>query len=435
MKEDFLHFLWQHQYFNKRDLQTSEGENIEIFSPGTRNTNAGPDFLNARLKIGDVTWVGNVEIHIKSSDWKNHNHHCDPGYENVVLHVVWEEDVKISRIDNTSIPCLCLRERTDHGMMNRYLTLDRNTDGIPCSFHLKETPEIILLHAQDKSLIARLQRKAHFIINELNHKNQGDWEETAYQLLCQNFGFKLNAEPFLQLAVSLPYRLIKKHSDNILHAEALLFGMAGMLNRKFSDQYPNLLKKEFDFLSHKYGLENSRLNGSEWKFLRLRPANFPTIRIAQLASIICSSASLFSLLTDFESLSDLKKSFQRSQGEYWKNHYVFDTEVSGRKGINIGDDSIDNIIINTIVPLMSSYGKSRDQYELVDKAIGILEELKPEDNRITRQWKAAGMPVSSAAGSQGAIELFNNHCRNRLCLNCSIGVSVLKEEEEIYWTS
>ena len=287
MTENFLHYIWQFQYFNKDDLKTSEGELIQVFQPGIRNSNAGPDFSEAKIKIGKLEWRGSVEIHIKSSGWNDHHHSTDQAYEKVVLHVVWENNHPILRSDGSLMPTLELKNRVNPALWNRYKTLFTSAESIPCANSWHKIPDITKLSMLDKTVIQRLELKAGDV-KEVLSKNHNNWEETCYQLLCKNFGFKVNAESMLRLSQVLPYSILRKHIDKPLQIEALLFGQAGFLENVLEDEYVASLKREYRLLSKKYMLDSRQMKVVQWKFLRLRPANFPTVRLAQLASLLTS---------------------------------------------------------------------------------------------------------------------------------------------------
>ncbi len=322
MSESFLHYLWQFQYFDKRELKTTEGDSLIIFKPGLLNTDAGPDFSQAKVKVDGIDWAGSAEIHIKSSGWMDHGHHKDQAYENVVLHVVWEEDKPVYRADGTRIPSLELKGRVDDQLIKEYQKLTGNSSVIPCERSFEKTDSLIKLSMVDKALMQRLEEKANRV-GVLLAQNNGDWEETTYQMLAANFGFMVNKEPFLQLATRLPYKLIQKHRDHPLQVESLLFGQAGFLVAKTKDKYISSLFSEYQFLSKKYSLQPDQLNPAQWKFLRLRPSNFPTLRIAQLASLLQSRKSIFSTLIEIESYKELQSFFQITPSLYWQTHYRF----------------------------------------------------------------------------------------------------------------
>ncbi len=424
MNESFLHYIWQFQYFDRVDLKTQLGEQVSIFQTGILNTDAGPDFSQAKIRIDQIDWVGNVEIHTKASDWLNHKHTSDKAYENVILHVVWEDDTDIRRADGSVIPSLRLKGRVDESLIIAYKKLMNDASAIPCNKSFNGVPNLIKLSMLDKSLLQRLESKSG-VIYQLVKSNHGDWEETTYQLLAKNFGFKINSDPLFQLAKSLPYKFIQKHSSSLQQIEALLFGQAGMLETKTKDEYFSSLYTEYAFLSKKYSLNASRLNPSQWKFLRLRPANFPTLRMAQFASFLFIHKNLFSTIIEADSYSKLIDIFSTATSIYWRTHYHFAKKAKGIVPV-LGESSKQNILINSIVPLLAAYSKTRDEYRFMERAIEILQHVPAENNRITKMWTELGTSVKTAFDSQALIEQYNNGCQKRQCLNCVVGASLLK---------
>ncbi len=423
MNEAFLHYLWQFQQFDKSNLQTISGEKIYVLKTGILNTDAGPDFTNARLQINEIEWVGNVEIHIKSSDWQLHKHQNNEAYNNVILHVVWENDDAITRQDGSLIPTLELKSITDIQLIDKYQHLIDNQSIIPCKEQFLEVSDLSKFAILDKVLAKRLQQKAQ-IVEQLFEQNNGDWEETAYQLLARNFGFKLNSETFLRLAQNLPLKVLQKHRDNITQIEAMLFGQADLIDRV--DEYSEKLSQEYDFFSAKFSLKTHQLSSHEWKFLRTRPANFPTIRIAQLAKLITQQQSFFSLFTQTNSIEDLRNALKIEQSVYWQEHYSFG-KTANKKLVGLGKDSINNILINTVIPLLVCYSKKTDNQEFMTRCVSFLEALPAEKNHITEMWEGLGLTIKSAFDSQASIELYNNFCTQKRCLQCNVGIEILKK--------
>lgn len=424
MNESFLHYIWQFQYFNKQELRCSTGEEIIVVNPGLKNTHAGPDFYNAKLKLGNMEWAGSVEIHIYSSGWREHRHQDDAAYENVVLHVVWEEDEKIYRKDGTLLPTLELKSRVASSFLLQYKRIVHSRNRIPCANAIQHVPDVIKVSMLDKALMARLEKKAETILQALE-RNNGDWEETCYQILCRNFGFKVNTDPFLQLAQSLPYKILMKHGDRLEQIEALLFGQAGFLKETINDAYYLLLRREYTLLRKKYNLGAKQMNKAQWRFLRLRPANFPTIRLAQLSSVLFNQKNMFSRIISITSWKELMPAFSVKPSAYWLHHYQFfkkqDKEIPA-----LGRMSIENIVINSIVPMMVAYGKSKDDQRYIDRAVQLLEETPSEENNILRSWEDLGIVSKTAFDSQALIELHNNFCIRRRCLDCNIGFFLLQ---------
>lgn len=422
MNEAFLHYIWQYQYFDKTTLTTTTGETISVLLPGFKNTNAGPDFLNAKIKIGDVVWIGHVEVHINSSEWIDHRHHIDAAYENVILHVVWKENQFILQKDQSKLPTFELKGRVSENLLIRYRKLINQPESIPCAHHLAGIPEIKKFSMIEKALIERLETKS-LVVQELLKHNGNDWEQTAFQVLCKNFGFKINGTAFERLAEIMPHRILLKHNHSV-QVEALLFGQAGLLDDVKTDSYFTLLKREYEILARKFSLWDSRMNRSQWKFLRLRPANFPTIRIAQLASLVVNQKNIFSKIVDATSYKDLMTMFSVTQSDYWQNHYRFEYPT-GEKIAGLGESSVHNLLINSVAPLLVAYGKTRDEQVYVDRAIEFLQQIPAEQNAITSRWKKQDVGATSAADSQGLIELFNSYCAKKRCLDCNLGFSIL----------
>lgn len=427
MKEDFLHFLWQFQYYNQHDLHSTSGQKIQIVEIGQINPNAGADFLMSKVLIDNVEWIGNIEIHIKSSNWDNHQHQKDNNYNNVILHIVWEDDKTIKRADESIIPTLELKNRTSEKLLYQYQNLINNKDIIPCASQFSNVNDLKKIMMLDKALIKRLEDKA-LIIKKLWLKNQQNWEETTYQILAKNFGFKINAEPFLQLAQSLPLKVLLKHRNSLTQIEALVFGQAGFLgNDDCEDDYFKILKKEYVFLSKKYSLESRKLLLTQWQFARLRPANFPTLRLAQLASLLYQYVNIFALFLK-SSPKELKLNLQIQPSKYWQSHYQFGKQ-SKSVLFKLGKSSIENIFINTIAPLCAFFALEKGQEEYMEKAIQVLESIKAEDNKILRLWENLDLKVRTAFDSQALIELYNNFCTPKKCLRCSIGLDLLNKNE------
>lgn len=424
MLERILHYIWKYQQFAKGALNTDSGEKLEIISTGKENHNSGPDFLDAHIYAGKVAWYGHVEIHRKSSDWYAHNHETDKAYDNVILHVVWENDKAIVRSDGTTVPTLELKNITPLHILKNIDDLIEASAPIPCASQLSEVPTVVKRSMLDRALYQRVSNKSE-LLYDLLRKNRGDWHEAAYQLLAYNFGFKINAATFLKLSQIIPLKIILKLAPRILALEALFFGTSSLLPRAGSqDDYAKTLYDEFNFLKAKWPELYGYINRSEWKFSRLRPANFPTIRMAQFAKLLHSHSNIFDALLSIPTRS-IHKAFAVKQSEYWQQHYTFG-KPSVEKIAGLGKSSIDNILINTVVPLLVAYGKAKDNQDYVDRATAILEYLPAEHNKITRMWGENSLEVKSAFDSQGSIELYNNFCSQKRCLNCEIGIHILR---------
>ncbi len=424
MREDFLHFIWQYQYFNKSGLQTTEGQEVNIIHPGFHNQDSGPDFTQSKIKIADIEWVGQVEIHIMSSAWKQHGHDTDANYGNVILHVVWEQDQPVQYADGKPIPTIVLKDRVANELLQKSDSLLKNPDSVPCQQSILSVPEINLMAMKERALMERLTLKSQELKILLQH-NDYDWEETAYQWLAKNMGFKINVDPMLRVAQLVRLKWIKKHRNEPHLLEALLFGASGLIPQKPEDQYSTQLTRDYHFLSEKYQLQGKERAAQEWKFMRTRPANFPTIRLAQLAILLSQQPNIFGLFTQFESPKQLFKTLAVSQSEYWKTHYRFGVPVK-QKIAGLGKGSIQNLMINTVAPLLTAYGNHINDDSWFEKAIDLLEGIAPEHNKITRTYTKLGIDNNTAFDSQALIGLHKMYCRPKKCLQCQIGTYLLR---------
>jgi hypothetical protein len=416
MTERLLQFIWQFQYFNKGELKTISGEELQIIFPGNYNTNQGPDFTDAKIKIGKTTWAGSIELHLKASDWNKHNHQHDKNYNNVVLHVVWEND-----FPNYNIPVLNLENRIARSLLQRYEELMNAQGFIACQGLVSSTKPIILQSWKERLLAERLIRKSVTVETFLNQNNQ-HWEETFWWLLARNFGIKINSDAFESMARSIPVNILAKHKNQIHQLEALLMGQANLLNAKFAEDYPVMLQKEYVFYKKKYNLTPI---GLAPYFLRMRPGNFPTIRLAQLAMLIHNAEHLFSKIKEASRLTDVKKWLDVTANDYWHYHYRFD-EASGFRKKNLGAAMIDNILINTVCTVLFAYGHFHKEQKYKDKALCWLEEITAESNSITKGFQQFGLESKNAHDSQALIELRNEYCSKKRCLDCAIGNALLK---------
>lgn len=425
MKEDFLHYLWRYQKFDKNELKTIDGARVQTIKTGFAHSDAGPDFQQAKILIDEMEWNGAVEIHIKSSDWNRHNHQQDPNYENVVLHVVWKNDKAILHPDGSKIPTIELKDKVDFDLIEKYQNLQSSQDEIPCAGHWPAVSDLHKSEMQEKALVERLYQKSEKAKMNFDLGAQ-NWEQASYFMLLSAMGFKVNQHPFEHLAEILPYQILKKYSSSIFQVEALLFGAAGFLEYDFEDEYPNQLKKEWQFLNHKHqAILGSEMNRTEWRFLRLRPANFPTIRLAELAQIVNSFPSLFDTFVIDLNLKNIQKQLKVKVSDYWMSHYQFDKKSKFRKK-QLGANSIKNIVINCIPPLLALYANSVGEEKYMDKAIALLSDLNAENNYITKKFSSLGEEIRSAFDSQAMIQLHNEYCQPKKCLDCSIGLSLLK---------
>lgn len=427
MKESVLHYIWQYKLFVQHNLTTSDGEKLEIIDVGKPNFDAGPDFFNAKIKIGKTIWAGNVEIHTCSSDWNKHRHQTDPAYNNVILHVVKHIDVPVFLQDGEKVPQLELRY--NEKIEQSYTTLLTNKQWVPCADRVAQFSEFEMIQWKTSLLMERMSLKVHDI-DVLLAVNNNFWEETMFCQLCRSFGGSVNRDAFYALGKSVPWLVLQKHRHDLLQLEALLFGQSGLLiNVKPEDIYANTLMKEYAFLKRKYSLQ--MMSPDLWRLLRLRPDNFPQIRIAQLASLIHQHGSLFSKVTEVLSLGSLIELFSSAHASfYWRTHYRFGVE-SVEKEKNIGMSSVYQIIINAVVPMVCCYAEYKNDQEQKEKAISLLEELPPENNYITRKWNELGISINTAADSQSFIHLYKYYCEEKKCLRCRMGYKLLTSASNI----
>ena len=422
MTEDVLQYIWKTQSMAITQLRTVADEPLQIIKQGLQNYDSGPDFSSARVSIDNVDWVGDIEIHIKTSYWNLHKHQQDAAYNKVILHVVWEHDTEVFRKDGSEIPTLELRNIVSDSLVQKYDRLYASLQTIPCEPFFNEVAQYHKYAAFNTVLIERLQRKSKKLLENVT-RLKGDWEQASVHLLFEYFGFKKNNEAFIQLAIITDYKIIRKLGSQ-KQLEAYLLGMAGLLGEsKYKSNYRQELREEFTWLQKKFNISAEPMSATWWKFMRMRPANFPTIRLAQLASLLYKRQHLFqSILT--ASPKEAADFFKVEQSAFWQKHYHFNKEAKiGIKGI--GDQSTRLLSINVAAVILVAYGGYTNDEHYVEKAIEFLETQKSEDNVIIRKWRKLGIKLSSAAESQGAIELYNNYCKDRRCLQCNIGSQIL----------
>ena len=422
MKEAFLHHLWKFKKFNTLNLKTFNGEDITIVSVGHYLELAGPDFFNAQITIDNQKWAGNVEIHIKSSDWYVHHHERDQAYENVILHVVWDHDTEIFRKNNTEIPVLELKKYVDTETIASYQSLITPKSWVFCENQLATVPQFILKNWQERLFFERLERKSNPILDLLKETNH-DWEAVLFCLLAKNFGLNTNGEVFLKIAQSIPFSIIRKESFEIENLEALLLGTAGLLDLDKEDNYFKDLKFRYFYLLHKYQLDRKIIEPVQ--FFKHRPDNFPTIRLSQLANLYHIQQNLFSKISSATSLKSIYGAFDISVSDYWQTHYQFDKE-SPKKKKALSRSFVDLIIINSIIPLQFAYAKSIGK-ENSEELIGLLEEVAPEKNTILDKFTSFGIKSKTAFESQSLLQLKNEYCNKSRCLECAIGMELLKK--------
>lgn len=420
--EQLLHYVWKHKIFPLKELKTTTGQQVEVIDTGLANTDAGPDFFNAKLKLDGVLWIGNIEIHERSSDWFKHGHHADTGYNSVILHIASEIDTEISRSNGERIPQIQLI--CPEAVRTNYKEL-LETDSYPPCYRIIPSLPPFTAHSWMTALqMERFEQKAT-LLNERLKRCQGNWEDAFFITLARNFGFGLNGDAFETWAHRLPFRAVDKHRNDLFQIEAIFFGQAGMLEDSDGDGYYLRLKKEYTYLQHKFGL--IPMDASLWRFLRLRPANFPHIRIAQLACLYHRAYGLLSRIMETETLQGVRDILKGGTSEYWLTHYTFGGSSPSRPK-TLSNTSLDLLIINTVVTFLYAYGLHKGNRVLCARAGSFLEELKAENNYITRMWEQCGMKASNAADSQALIQLKKEYCDKKKCLYCRIGYEYLKRK-------
>lgn len=421
MKEDFLHYLWKFKKFNTLNLKTAQGELITILKTGDYLELSGPDFFNAHIEIGNQKWAGNVEIHVKSSDWYLHNHENDPAYKNVILHVVWENDTAIFREDNSEIPVLVLKDYVGKEMVFNYSELISPKTWISCEKQIKDIDNFVFKSWQERLFFERLERKSKFIYELLEETNQ-DWEAVLFCLLAKNFGLNTNGTSFLQIAKSIPFSIIRRESFEHENLEALFFGTASLLEAEKEDVYFKDLKFRYFYLLHKYQLERTFVEPVQ--FFKHRPDNFPTIRLSQLASFYQKLPNLFSKIIELKTLNGVYDLLQVSASTYWLNHYQFDKE-SPKKSKLLSKSFLDLIVINTIIPIQFAYSSSLGE-SIAEDFIDFMNEVASEKNAIIDKFNSFGIKSRTAFESQSLLELKNEYCNHKACLKCAVGMELLK---------
>ncbi len=418
--EDLLSFVWQYRKL-PLELTTTDGQKIEILHPGQINTDSGPDFFGAKIKIDDTVWAGNVEMHVKTSHWLQHGHQNDKAYDSVILHVVYEHD-NPHEMNKYNFPVLELKPFISKELTDNYYGLIASSSWIPCEKNLKSVEQITIKPWLSKITLHRLESKTQSIREILAATNM-DWETSFFRWFSSCFGFKLNNNAFHMLAHSIPFKVLMKHQDNLFQMEALLFGQAGLLLNMYQDTYAKNLKKEYDFLALKYQL--MPLDPKVWKFMRTRPGNFPTVRISQLAGILTKINNLLSEMFGDVNPQTIKNLLKSEASSYWHAHYNFDRPNDAQHPKHLGNLAINNLTINAIVPFVFLYGQFHDNEKFKNAAIQMLENIPPEENHILKKWKTLHIVAENASESQALIELYNSYCQQKKCLSCSIGASLL----------
>lgn len=419
LAEELFQHIWQFRLFTQSGLATLDGESLHIDHPGQHNRHAGPDFTAARIHIGGTLWAGNVELHLKTSDWFRHGHQYNLQYHNVILHVVFEHDMKGSTTNG--IPVLELQHCIPKMLLQRYELLRRSAAFVPCAGSLTEVPALIWTGWKDRLLVERLEQKAAIMKTWLLQTNY-NWEEVCFHAMARAAGMPVNAEMFLRLARSLPYKLLLRHQHDQFRLEALLFGQAGMLDGVAADQYMTELQQEYNYLRHKY--QFVPLESQHWKWLRMRPASFPSMRIAFLVALLHKNTRLFSQVLEATDVASLEKLLQVRPADYWHTHYRFGKPVS--KTHEPGTRAIHNILINTGLPLLYLYGREKGDSRYHEKAISFMRQLPPEKNHVIAGWTALNINADSAGDTQALLQLKQHYCNEKHCLGCAIGVRLLR---------
>jgi hypothetical protein len=411
MREEFLYYIWENRLTDK-NLKTEEGEAVDIVATGYRNTDSGPDFLDARIQIGDKLWAGHVEIHVKSSDWNRHGHQNDKAYKNVILHVVYENDVQVN--DN---PTLELKGHVDESLFAQYQKLISSKNWIPCEKSIARVPVFTRLSWLDRMAVERLESKSE-TVTKLLEANQFDWEDALYKLLMRYFGLKVNNEAFEYLANILPFKTLLKHADHLVQVEAMLMGCAGFLDDDFTEEYPLLLKREFAVMNAKFNLLT--MPAERWKFMRMRPSNFPTIRLAQMAQLIHKNGCLFSKIKAAKDTNEVKALFDVKASEYWETHYRLGV-IAESKPKHLGEATADVLMINAVAPLLFCFGKLHKDESMCETAMQFLEDTEAEDNAIIRHYVQCCITAENAMQTQALLHLYSYFCKRKRCLECRIG--------------
>lgn len=421
--EKLMQYVWKHRLWRSEDMVTNTGKKVRVVDPGLLNTDAGPDFFNAKIEIDGHMWVGNVEMHYRATDWKRHHHDSDKAYDSVILHVVAKDDAPVRRTNGELIPQLVLEVSPQFNA--DYASLVGATIEVPCATKIKQVPHLTIVEWVEGLAFERLHGKVERIHQLLDSFN-GSWEDVCYVTLARNFGFGINNDAFERLARRTPLRLLGKHSDSVLQIEALLFGQAGMLDaqKPGMDSYYNQLCTEYAFLSHKFQL--TPMEKESWKLFRIRPQNFPYRRIAMLAQFIEGGFRMMNRILEAEGEKEMRALFEVELSGYWSKHYTFG-KPNERATATLSRSSTDIILINTVAPLLYAYGELTGNYEMTDKAIKLLEDLRAESNSIVSHFVAYGIDCPDALTSQALVQLKREYCDARKCIYCKIGHHLLSK--------
>ncbi len=421
MKEDFLHHVWKYKLFSLSNLTTSNNLSVIIEKVGVYNLNAGPDFFNAQIAIDHQKWAGNVELHVKSSDWYVHGHEKDSNYDTIILHVVWEDDVPIYRKDNSLIPTLELKHLVNPNILNSYRSLfSKEPRWINCQNDIAKVDQFLLNNWLERLYFERLEQKTSVIL-ELLKKSNNDWEAVLFQLLAKNFGLKVNGEAFLSMANSFEFSVLRKEWNSQINLEALFFGQAKLLDKEIEDEYYKTLQTEYNYLTKKHQLKAPE--SSKIQFFRLRPNNFPTIRLSHLASLYVTNQNLFSRLIDIKGIEGYYNLFSVAASTYWNTHYSF--ESSSKKRVKrLSKSFIDLLLINTVIPLKFVYLKHIGKLDQ-EHILQLIREIHPEKNAIVEKFAQLGVKSNSSFKTQSLLQLKNEYCNKLKCLECNIGNKLL----------
>ncbi len=419
MQEDFLHYIWQYQKLTTSMLETVQGDKIQVITVGELNTNSGPDFYNSRIVIGNQEWVGTVEIHLKASDWFVHKHQNDSAYDNVVLHVVWENDVAVFDVNQNKLETLVLKDIVDERFLLSYKSLLLKKNWINCENQIHGIDEFTLSFWKEKLLIQRLQRKAYELESQLSGL-ENNWESLLFMLLAKNFGLKINASEFQLLAQNISFRVFKKELSSQLSLEALLYGQSNLLEETIQDPYYQSLQKEYMYLKQKYKLQDSFV---KLRFFRMRPSGFPTIRLSQFSMLYHNQKSLFSKVISAKTVSGIYELFSGVASEYWDEHYTFGKRSTKIKK-KLSKSFVDLLVLNTIIPLRFIHAKSVGK-ENFEELLKLYKSINPEKNTVIEKFKELKLKVTSSADTQSLIELKTEYCNQHKCLHCEIGNKLL----------
>lgn len=423
MKEDFIHYVWNYKKFDFSNLKTTQGENLVIVNSGRYLQKAGPDFFNAQIILENQKWAGNVEIHLKSSDWYLHHHEKDDNYNNVILHVVWDHDTPIFRKNNSEIPVLEIKSYVSKEELNNYLSLTTQKSWIFCENQVANIDEFVFSNWQERLFYERLERKIQ-PVNQLLEESENDWESLLFCMLAKNFGLNTNGESFLKMAKSITFSLIRKEALEVMYLEALFFGQADMIPIDVEDNYPKELKSWYDYIALKYKLSKPAIEPIQ--FFKHRPDNFPTIRLSQLAMLYHLHRNLFSKIIEANSIEEIYKIFNLSVSDYWKTHYNFD-KASSKKEKSLSKSFIDLVIINTIIPVRFAYARAQGK-EISETLTDLLSNIPSEKNSIIEKFTTFGIKSKNAFQSQSLLELKNEYCNHKKCLQCAVGLELLKNK-------